>query len=138
MFQFIVYCLGFFFVFKVICFYVFLFHYFHLLKIHSSKNSIIFSQVLCFISSNFNTCHIFIGSISFMFYIHGFMFLKFFCSLSCKLIGGTSSEAPSSKSAKRIAIRINPPKPKLHAPLFIALEENLILMMTLLLFQKQH
>jgi hypothetical protein len=64
---------------RVLCFYVFMFYYFHPFKRHSSKNYIIFLQV--FMYYIFNMCHIFINCISFMFYIPRF-FLRVIFSFS--------------------------------------------------------
>ncbi len=52
-----------------LCLFVSMFHYFHLVKRHSSKNYIVFLQVSMFHFFTFNMCHIFIGFTSFMFYV---------------------------------------------------------------------
>jgi len=72
----------------------------HSKDIHSKIKSS-FCKFLCFVSSTFNMCHIFISSIPCMFYVLG-LFMKFFHSLSCNWLGGTSSETPSSESVKNV------------------------------------
>ncbi len=54
----------------------------HSKKIHP-KIKLSFRRFPCFMYVTFNTCHIFIGSTSFMFYVLG-LILNFFCS--CRLV----------------------------------------------------
>jgi len=57
----------------------------HLKDIHP-KIQLSFCRFLCFVSSTFNMCHIFIGSTFSMFYVLG-LFLRLFHFFSCKLVG---------------------------------------------------
>ncbi len=91
-----------------------------IISIHSkdihSKIPSSFHRLLCFISSTFNMCQIFIGFISSMFDILG-LFLKFFILFLANWLGGTWGEAPSSESVKSVTTWVDLPKPMLHASL---------------------
>ncbi len=93
-----------------------------------------FCRFLCFVSSTFNMCHIFIGSTSFMFYVLG-LFLRFFHSFSYKLVGRHLKwNAFKWKCSKRCNKSWFAQAQV--ACLLITFDENLILMTTLLLFHK--
>jgi hypothetical protein len=92
---------------SILCFYDFMFLCFYVSLFPSIQKTLIqklhrLYKFLCFMSYDFNMCHIFISCISFVFYILGlFLSSDFFVFCFCaNWLGGTSHEAPLNKSVK--------------------------------------
>jgi len=90
-----------------------------IISIHSKdihpKITSSFCKFLCFMYYIFNMCHIFIGYISFMYYIHGFFLIVFFSFFFVDWLANTWGEALSSENVKSVTSITDLPKPRLHA-----------------------